>query len=198
MQLKEELSFEQVALVWLRTEWYSNAYDGVRDLVDIETLGQDVFPVNDLHISELLLRMARRTILSNMELWSIKWHKAVLDPGEFENLRIIKEKSWSEMFDEGNTVKKVSEDFINFNYHLNTEGSPHHSRKINEIFDKIGKERFPEPLILIKKTRSEVATILEGNHRAIAFQARGLKKYIPKRVIVGVSQRMGKCIWFNG
>lgn len=212
MQLINKISKEHFWLEYLKSEWYSNRYDGIRNHVDIDKLSPfDYFGTERIY---LLLWTFRHTVLCRLPE-DIEWQVCTLSDQEFENLTIIRETTWGDTLKEKSTyygqlrrLKDISKVLVSNPHEFNANATNSHVRKIFEIFNKMEQvstkksdyDFSQHKLILIQKKGSKVYSILEGNHRAVAasmFTKKAREKLLSKEVIVGVSKNMDNCIWYN-
>lgn len=208
MKFINQISQAELYLEFLKSEWYSNRYDAIREIYDINKFN----PANarDKELVFVLLTLFRNTLLRHLPK-DTKWFLAKLDKREFENLTIIREASWGESmkrYDPYNygrlkRVKDISKKILQDDAWCASVSNllDPHLRKIHEIVHNSNGHDFDKnKLLLIKQPKCKIITVLEGNHRALAFCVKnGLKKakYIPKYVIVGLSPNMDNCIWYN-
>src|SRR5882757_4954578 len=110
MKFKEPLSTYQFELEFLKGEWYSHRYNGVRNLIDLDDPAFNVAtdPLRKLMIKHLLW-MERHIVLSSLPYYqNIEWSTVIITEKDFQDINIISEKTWSDAFPFRKTVRDVA------------------------------------------------------------------------------------------
>jgi len=191
MKLIKEISFHQVLQVWLKTEWYHRKYDNIKSFIDLNVLA--TASPQQQAILKTIMFLERGTILNRLPYPKTRWYVARITQKEFLKFNIINENTWFQMFRGVRNISKVAKMFKESKYVTGVPGSHEHLTKIMQLI-KNRKKYESEALILIQNEKSVKRTILEGNHRAISFAVAG-RKYLPKNVVIGISEEMNNCIW---
>ena len=110
---------------------------------------------------------------------------------------VIRELGWEQTFGPN---KKLSDVALALSSGVQEQGGVNFPL-IYDIKSNIGTHEFKERLILISKGLNGPFTILEGNHRAVAFQLEIIEKHttahLPREVIIATSENMQNCVWLN-
>lgn len=195
MKLIGKISKEQFEHEFLKGEFYKKEYDEVR------LQAEDIIATPDFNNTEhnrlinYLLWVLRKPLLERLPA-DIIWWEAELEDEDFENILIIRETGWENTFGTNKTMKDVAQAIID---RLGDKGVD--LPKIKEIQKNIGSHSFDERLILIGESANAPLTVMEGNHRAVAFQLEkmenGKDNHIPKNILVGISLNIRNCAWWN-
>lgn len=219
MKKAEEIQQIKVENQWLKAELGNEKFKYVRQYLKefYRAVGSNYFQLRtfeNFH-APVILRMERGKLLSQLPK-DIKWFEASLSVPEFAKVQVICESSWHQEFVKEHkccTVEQIARRVLfTINNHKNLLGprlskktiahflrdSPH-AAKVVEIFMHGEKHDFNEKLILLKSSGSPVISILEGNHRAIAFYMWYLtkKRKPPTDFLVGISPQMQLYPWYN-
>ena len=150
---------------YLQTEWYKDHYDQVRTKFNSIVLKPDFNDSQQNLIRKQLLWQPRRPLLQQLPI-DIIWQIVEISVDEFSRLLVIKESGWEQTFGSNKTLEAavntmklglVQDHGVNF-------------QTVNNIKSSIGTHPFTERLICISLKLEEPFTIIEGNHRALAFQ----------------------------
>ncbi|HUC88128.1 MAG TPA: hypothetical protein VMR95_03190 [Candidatus Binatia bacterium] len=189
------ISLARVQHEFLLTEWYKDHFRQF-ELDGFEPSKLDPDKSSDAKIIEKMLLSFRAPILSNLPVDTV-WQIGELERNEFKNLLVIRERGWVLTF--GNS-RKVQDVAIAVSNGVQEQGGVN-IPLIQDIKKSIGTHPFKERIILISTGEVGPYTIIEGNHRAVAYQQKSLEigseKYLPKEVILGTSTSMYKCPWLN-
>jgi len=195
MKMISSIPTEKFESEFLKSEWYKPFYSSVRDQLNKIVLEPNLEDSNENAVRKYLLWQWREPLLKWLPN-NITWHLVRVDLNEFSDLFVIKEPQWEKTFGSQKTLKKVAQAIIN--------GYPDKGAGIKIIQDikkRIGSYPFIEKLILISTSIDTPSTVIEGNHRAIAFQLKALENgntsHIPKKLILGTSPHMLNCPWLN-
>jgi hypothetical protein len=118
----------------------------------------------------------------------LEWHSAKMQTGDLEKLRLIRRCGWDD---------KALDNLVG-NVRFPTAFDRTGHEKIAAILERIAAPDFDKTLLLVAKTTDGPFTILDGNHRATAMMVAKLKGAFAEADVnayVGVSPRMGTCIW---
>ncbi len=217
MKCKAYVSDHQFRLEWLKSEWPVRDVDGIKDLPGLQfiketqefgkipgllLLNQDLFfKMREEAITETLLMLFRHKIINRLPD-DIKWSLWSIGQKEFPKVCIMNEDSWAKSFPGKISIEQIARMIIDGA--IDDYG---HVKKIRAIQAEITKGRvFSEKLILISPHEPKVerpggVTLIEGNHRAVAFMLEHLrtkgKFRLPDQVIIGLSNKIKKCCWYN-
>jgi hypothetical protein len=196
MKIKESLSLEAMEAEFLKTEWYKDFYNPMREKYNAIVTAPDLSSSVHSQVIKSLLWQWRSPVLSRIPK-DIKWYLSELEGNDFGDLLIMRELSWYETFGNAKKLKDVAKSI--FSGKIQSKGV--NFEKIKAIKENIGTHNFHEKIIVISSNPQGPYSILEGNHRAVAFQLKveesGDKSHLPKEVIVGESPDMGSSPWLN-
>lgn len=197
MKIVSKVTPQEFELEFLRAEWYKEIYNSVRlqfneIIINADTNNEE----QNSHRSKLLWEW-RKPLLERLPS-EIDWMLIELEDGEFDELRVIREIGWEKTFGVGKTVKEVAlavrnnvQEFGGVGFDL-----------FFKIKEKIGIQQFNDKIILISPDINPPYTIIEGNHRAIAFSLKMLETekndHIPRQFLLGISSLMHTSAWLNG
>lgn len=207
MKIIKEIDQWVMEREWVRSEWNEGRYEHVQELTSRifydMAKNESVSLAMQVNLAvHILIRMARGTLISRIPR-KIKWYEAQLSIKEFGSMQIMCERTWNDEFFKykglytiadiakscirclGMTDKELSDEF------------KQHTRKIIEVYKS--KRTANQRLIIIKSNQSKEMTVLEGNHRAVAFYMRYLlgSRPLPKQFILGQSPNMSIYPWYN-
>ncbi len=196
MKILAEVNEPEFELQFLSTEWYKPFYDSLREQYNELVTNPDLSDWKQNYARKELLWKWRYPLLGQLPQ-QIEWYLIELDLEEFENLLVIRENGWDKTFGLGKNLEEVAlavqndvEDSWGVNF-----------KQIKDIKNNIGKYAFKEKIILISSNEEAPYTILEGNHRAVAFELKkveiGETDHIPKKFLLGISPNMGQAHWLN-
>lgn len=196
MVIKLRMTNEQVEAEFLRAEWYKSAYDGVRNQFNNVVLTPNFNNSQENAIRKSFLWQLRRPLLDKLPN-DIEWYVAGIDTEEFSRMMRIRENGWDATFGSNKTLADCSRAFLSgdlADHGVNFE-------VVNNIKSAIGSHEFKEKIICISLMNSEPFTVIEGNHRALAFQIKREEAnaidHIPQEIILGTSPNMGQAWWLN-
>lgn len=195
MQIIRKVRPEEVEAAFLRTEWYKERYNPIRSQYDKIVNDRDFTNVENNRKRRELLWEHRKVLLEQLPI-DTQWYEVELTEDEFENIRIIKGYEWEKTFGTARKVKSVVNALIN-----NIRSKEIDYMLITGIKNNIGTYPFNEKIILVSDSLHHPYSILEGNHRALAFALRALelndRSHVPKRFFLGVSKNMIFFPWMN-
>jgi len=196
MKILAEVAEPEFELQFLSTEWYKPFYDSLREQYGELVTNPDLGDWKQNYIRKELLWKWRYPLLGQFPK-QVEWYLIELDLKEFEKLLVIREKGWNQTFGLGKNLVEVALAVQN-----NVEDSwGVNFKQIKDIKNNIGKHVFKEKIILISSKIEPPYTVVEGNHRAVAFEMKrietGETDHIPKQFILGVSPDMGQAYWLN-
>ncbi|OOZ37973.1 hypothetical protein [Solemya elarraichensis gill symbiont] len=181
---------------FLRSEWYKHFYDNVRSQFDEIVTNPDVNDAKQNYIRRHLLWRLRFPLLREIPR-DIEWQIIDVSNDEFADLKIIRESGWGKVFGPNKTLVQAADMFVSGL----PEGHGINFDKVNEIRKSIGSLGFSNKLICIATDPDSPRTIIEGNHRGLAFQIHriesGASDHLPKEIILGTSKEMHHCTWLN-
>lgn len=196
MKTNTIISNEEFEAEYLKAEWYKDYYDPYREKYTEIVLKPDLNNLHENEIRKQLLWGPRHPLLQQLPS-DVVWHDVEITSQEFSEILVIKEFGWEKTF---LNHKKLS-DAVRF---MESGDAVDHGVKfniVNDIKSSIGKYDFSERLICIALSTDGPFTLIEGNHRALAFelekQDSGKTDHLPSRIIVGVSSYMGQAYWLN-
>ena len=180
---------------FLLSEWYKDWFRQF-EAQGIGPLRLNPMDPKDAESIMTLLSTMRGPILAQLPN-DIDWSTAELEEGDFGELLVIREAGWANTFGANKSLKEVAGQIRLTQKETGGVNIP----QIVEIKDAIGKSQFEERMILIAAREAGPYTILDGNHRAVAFQMEadetGSTAHLPTDVILGVSKSMRSCAWLN-
>lgn len=181
---------------YLKAEWYKTYYDQVRDKFNHVVLNPNFEDEQQNLIRKQLLWQPRGPLLKQLP-GDIVWRVIEINQQEFSNLLVIKESGWEKTFGSNKTLEAT----VNAMRSGTLEDHGVNFQIVYDIKNSIGKHLFDEKLICISLELNKPYTLIEGNHRALAFQLRkaetGKTDHIPSQIILGVSPNMGQAYWLN-
>lgn len=181
---------------YLKAEWYKNYYDQVREKFNHIVLNPNFEDEQQNLIRKQLLWQTRRPLLQQLPT-DIVWQVIEINQEEFSNLLVIKERGWERTFGPNKTLEAA----VNAMRSGTLQDCGVNFQTVYNIKNSIGKYSFNEKLICISLELNKPYTLIEGNHRALAFQLRkaetGKIDHIPSQIILGVSPNMGQAYWLN-
>jgi hypothetical protein len=195
MKVTGQLSSAEVMHEFLLSEWYKDWFRQF-EAQGIDPLRLDPTDTMDAELIMTLLSTIRGPILAQLPN-EIDWKTAELEEGDFGELLVIKEAGWANTFGANKSLKEVAGQI-----HISQrETGGVNIPQIIQIKDAIGTTQFEERIILIAARESGPYTLLDGNHRAVAFQMKadetGSIAHLPTSAILGVSKSMRRCAWLN-
>lgn len=195
MKITGELSRAEVMHEFLLSEWYKNWFRQF-EAQGIDPLRLDPTDPIDAELIMTLLSTIRRPILDRLPN-DVEWKTGELEVGDFEDLLVIKETGWVDTFGANKSLKEVAGQIRITQKEVGGVNIP----LILQIKDAIGKSQFEERIILIAARETGPYTVLDGNHRAVAFQIKADETrsiaHLPTEVILGASKSMRSCAWLN-
>lgn len=195
MKIIQALPVEHFESEFLRAEWYKPFYNGVRETYQDIVMNGDLTNDEQNRIRRWLLWEWRKPLLERLPS-DIQWHLAEVEANDFGELLIIREIGWEKTFGNRKRLRDIAQAIQE-----GVEDQGIDFALIDAIKQNIGKQPFNEKLILIANTSNPPYTIVEGNHRAVAFQLKHLDTgdniHIPKEVLIGISQNMQISPWLN-
>ena len=195
MKLKNRLTKEEFESEFLKGEWYKSQYDPVRNQYSPTIDNPDLQNPKHNQVINQLLWAFRKPLLEKIPT-NIEWWEADLEDKDFENALIIRETDWENTFGNLKRIKDVSKAISE-----GIEDKGVGFTMIREIQKNIGTHPFSERIIMISESGSSTPSIIEGNHRVLAFQLElienGTSLHIPKTAIIGTSPNIRICPWWN-
>lgn len=195
MNILRSVTIAEVEAEFLKTEWYKEIYDSIRKQYDAVVHQTNFNDEKNNSIRHKLLWDTRQPLLEKLPV-DVRWYELSLTPQDFSELLIIKGRGWGNTFAKTKKIKEVAE--------LMQSGIPDRGINFSLIYDikkQIGTYNFKERFILIALDINGPYTILEGNHRTVAFQLYAMENhnlsYLPKTVILGTSPSMSQTPWLN-
>lgn len=196
MKITKPISVVEVESEFLKAEWYKDVFNPVRADYDTLVKGKDFINEGNNRIRKSLLWQWRLPLLQRLPFQDIHWYLACPEPNEFDNFLIIKEIGWVTTF---GTTKRLEDVAKAIRNGLRDQGVGFDI--IDSIKKNIGSHPFEEKLILISTTINGPYTVIEGNHRAVAFQIKlqedNNDSHLPKEVILGIAPNMNQSPWLN-
>lgn len=196
MRIISEVTEPEFESHFLSSEWYKPFYDPVREKFDGIVKEPDLDNWEENYYRKELLWKWRSPLLGQLP-FGINWYSVELELEEFEQLLVIKEQGWNQTFGLGKNLVEAAQAVRNGvpdNWEVNFG-------QIKDIKDKIGSYQFKERIIIIALTTSGPFTVIEGNHRVVAFALKKLETgesaHIPREFILGVSTNMSQAYWLN-
>ncbi|MEK7107063.1 MAG: hypothetical protein AAB899_02650 [Patescibacteria group bacterium] len=197
MKVVSQISEPQFELEFLSSEWHKDFYDSVRAQFNEIVTNPDISNWEQNYWRKELLWRLRAPLLAQLP-FNIQWHVIGLDAGEFEHIRVIREHGWNRTFGERKNLMEVAEAVQK---NLPDEWGVNFPQ-ILDMKNNVGRTEFKERIILISSGLTGPYTVLEGNHRAVAFALKKLESeqinHVPKQYILGISPTMSSAYWLNG
>lgn len=195
MKTVKPVPIEYVESEFLKSEWYKDFFDPVRQEFHNIVMNPDLLNNSQNYTRKGLLWSWRRPLLCALPI-DTEWYLAEITQESFGDILVIRETFWEKTFGDAKKLKDVAQAIKNG---VVDQGVGF--QIILEIKEKVGKVSFDEKLILITTPNNINQTIIEGNHRAVAFQLKHHESndasYIPKEVIIGISPNMHMSPWLN-
>ncbi|KKQ73709.1 MAG: hypothetical protein US96_C0055G0008 [Candidatus Woesebacteria bacterium GW2011_GWB1_38_5b] len=196
MKIISKVSQPEFELQFLGSEWYKEFYNSVRNKYERIISNPNLNDWQENFIRKELLWKWRYPLLGCLPL-ETEWNLIELEADEFENLLVIRETGWEKTFGTGKNLKEVA---FAIKENVKDIGSVRFDI-IHDIKNNVGKFEFKEKIILIGSSFNNPYTVVEGNHRAVAFELMrietGQASHIPKQLILGVSNEMSSSPWLN-
>ncbi|KHF24539.1 hypothetical protein JV46_28870 [Solemya velum gill symbiont] len=195
MKNSNPISANSFVAAFLRNEWYKHFYDNVRSQFDEIVTNPDVNDPKQNYIRRHLLWRLRTPLLREIPR-DIEWQIIDISNDEFGDMKIIRESGWCKVFGLNKTLAQAADIYVS--------GLPEEQgvnfEKVDKIRESIGSFDFSNELICIAIDPDSPRTLIEGNHRGLAFQIHKLRSgtadHIPKEIILGTSKNMRQCAWF--
>lgn len=196
MKIVVKISQPEFESNFLSSEWYKPFYNPIRERFNAIVTNPDLSNWQQNYIRKELLWKWRYPLLVQLP-FEIDWYSIELELEEFENLLVIKEDGWNKTFGLGKNLKDAA---IGVKNNIEDKWGVNFSQ-IKEIKNNIGKYVFKEKIILISEGLDFPYTVVEGNHRAVAFELKKIESeesaHIPKQFLLGVSPNMSAAYWLN-
>lgn len=187
----------EVEAEFLRAEWYKEVFDQVRKQYGSVVQDEDYTNETNNRIRKNFLWQWRIPLLEKLPFPDIHWYIASVDKDDFGEFLIIRETGWEKTFGPSKKLKDVASAIKNG---IKDQGVGFDL--IEKIKGNIGNHPFRERLILIASSENGPFTLVEGNHRGVAFQTKvhenGNSSHLPTEVIIGISPNMNISPWLNG
>ncbi len=181
---------------FLRAEWYKHFFDNVRSQFDEIVVNPDINDLKQNYIRRHLLWRLRTPLLREIPQ-DVEWQIIDISNDEFGDLKIIRESGWGEVLGLNKTLAQSAEMIVAGL----PEGQSMNFDKVDAIRKSIGSFDFSARLICIATDHDSPRTIIEGNHRGLAFQIHteesGVSDHLPKEIILGTGKSMCRCKWLN-
>ena len=195
MKVTGALSSAEVMHEFLLSEWYKDWFRQF-EAQGIDPLSLNPKDLKDAESIMTLLSTIRGPILAQLPI-DIDWKTGELEVGDFGELLVIREAGWANTFGANKSLREVAGQIRITQNETGGVNIP----QIIEMKDAIGTSHFEERIILIAAREDGPYTVLDGNHRAVAFQMKtdetGSIAHLPTEVILGVSKSMRSCAWLN-
>lgn len=196
MKVIAKISEQEFELQFLGSEWYKSFYDHIRDKFKELITNPDITDWQQNYTRKELLWKWRYPLLGQLPM-DIDWYLIELELEEFENLLVIRENGWDKTFGLGKNLEEVAvvvKSGVEDRWGVKFD-------QIQDIKNNIGKYDFREKIILISSSMNFPYTVVEGNHRAVAFELKKIEDgetgHIPREFLLGVSPNMGRAHWLN-
>lgn len=195
MKIIQPIPIDFMYAQFLSAEWYKSYYNQDRTTYD-EIVRQGDLSDQAQNATRLeLLWKKKYPIIADLPA-NTTWYLASISPVEFGNFFVINEHTWHDTFGKGKRVKEVADLILQ-----DVEPKGVDIIKIKEIQQNIGAHDFSEKLITISDKVDNHHTVLEGNHRAIAFHLHYVLTqsigHYPATVIIGLSKDMPAVQWYT-
>jgi hypothetical protein len=189
MQILRRVTADEVYCQFLRSELHTfrdcAAYAYLASLAANPDLGD----ADQNAARNLFLHSKRGSLLKELP-WSVEWHSATTEPGDFKRFRLIGgDCGWDD---------KAADNML-CDVRFPSAFDKEKQRKIEEISTSLAKPDFDRTLILIAKTKDGPFTIIDGNHRATAMMAlkrAGSLAESDVKAYLGVSPQADQCRWY--
>ncbi len=196
MKILRPIPIVEVEAEFLRAEWYKDFYEPVRKQFENIVKDKDYTNEENNRIRKNLLWQYRSPVLEKLPS-DIHWYGISVDEKEFGDILIIRETGWEKTF---GTAKNLKDTVLAIKNNVPDQGVGF--QLIEDIKNNIGTYPFEEKLIIISKSATDHHSIIEGNHRGMAFQMKfhetGNTDHFPKEIILGISPNMHLSPWLNG
>lgn len=189
-KLGRRKSFNEIVHSWLKDEWYLNYYDQLRQTTPVKILEDPDFSNADENKTRLeLLRHVRKPMVDPLPN-DTEWYIINFNKEDLSRTFIVPSADWLPL--------------TNNTFHIlealkNVESNLDHAGRIREIKVAIGNGNVSKNLILVASNSESFFTVIEGNHRAVAFAGKALENseldFIVEEVFLGISPQMKSYIW---
>ena len=195
MKIIKPIPLEYVEYDFLKAEWYKSFFNPVRGKFKHLIENPDFSNSEHNRLRRELLWAWRRPLLQRLPN-NISWFLASLDEGDFSELFIIREIGWETTFGNTKKLKDVATAILD-----GIEDKGVGFDLIEAIKKQIGVQPFREKLLVISTNLQGPYTVVEGNHRAVAFHKQLIEtnnaSHLPKEVYLGTSSLMHISPWLN-
>lgn len=182
--------FPEVVHSWLKDEWHFANYDLIRESIPADLINNPDFSNGKENSKRLeLLRTVRQPMIDSIPI-DTEWHRIDFCKDDLGRTFIVPSADWLPLTNNSyqilEGVKNIESDFD-------------HARKIREIKTAIDGGNVSKNLILVATSSESVFTIIEGNHRAVAFASEAMEHEdgdpIIEKIFLGISSQMKNYIW---
>lgn len=189
-KLGRQKTFDEIVHSWLKDEWYLNHYDQLRQTVAMKILDDpDFFNEGENKTRLELLRHVRQPMVDPLPN-DTEWYVIDFNKDDLNRTFIVPSSDWLPL--------------TNNTFHIlealkNVESNLDHADRIREIKAATDNGNVSKNLILVASSSESLFTIIEGNHRAVAFASKALEnsgEAIVEEIFLGISPQMKSYIWY--
>lgn len=189
-KLGKQKTFNEIIHSWLKDEWYLSHYDQIRSTVLNTIIDNPNFDDEDENMKRLeLLRYVRKPMIDPIPI-DTKWYVISFKKDDLDRTFIVPSDDWLPLTDNSYQILQAIK---------NAESNIDHAQKIRDVKNSIDKTSVGRNLILVASSLESPFTVIEGNHRAVAFASKALedetKDTIVAEVFLGISPQMENYIW---
>ena len=190
MKIIKHESIDTVIHAWLRGEWEAQGYSRKYPELKAELIDRPNFDSDEQNKQRReLLRETRQRNIDELPV-DTKWYSAKFENTDYPLTHLIACDDWLPI---SNNSYRLEATVTNFNSAL-----PHASY-IKGIYKTLSSQNVDPKLIMVGSGLGSPVTIIEGNHRAVAFvkyssENPGLPKFL-KEIYLGLSPGMKDYVW---
>lgn len=189
-KLGKQKTFDEIVHSWLKDEWYLPHYNQIRQNTPSRIIENPNFSDPNENKTRLeLLRCVRQPMIDLIPS-DTQWYVTDFNRGDLNRTFIVPSSDWLPIT---NNSYSVSEAVKNVGSNLD------HADRIRKIKDCANGENVSKNLILVASSPESLFTVIEGNHRVVAFVSEVLNNtetnMIVEEIFLGISPQMKNYIW---
>lgn len=188
-KLDKRKTFEEIVHSWLKDEWHFSQYNQLRQSIPVKIIDDPDFSDGEENKKRLeLLRYVRQPMIDPLPK-DTQWYEIDFNRDDLSRTFIVPSADWLPLT---NNTYHILEALRNIASNLD------HANRIREIKEAIDGENVSKNLILVASSPESFFTIIEGNHRAVAFAKKTLedgRETIAEEIFLGISSQMKSYIW---
>lgn len=189
-KLGKQKTFDEIVHSWLKDEWYLPHYNQIRQNISSKLIANpDFSDTNENRIRLELLRCVRQPMIDPIPS-DTQWYVIDFNKEDLNRTFIVPSDDWFPMT---NNSYRILEAIKNVGGNLN------HADRVRKIMDSVVGENVSKNLILVASSPESPFTVIEGNHRVVAFVSKALNNsetdIIIEEIFLGISPQMKGYIW---